>query len=89
MWDPFPTLPACVITHCVDPPALPPSYSLAEDTLEWTEVGRTKDYTCIGARYWESDHSRTTFHLPCQEDGSYLFDGNWPNCTEGEQIDLF
>ena len=48
VWDPFPSLPPCVITHCVDPPDLPPQFSLAEDTSEWTEVGQTKDYTCIG-----------------------------------------
>ena len=75
-----------MITHCVDPPDLPEDFNLAEDTSEWTEVGQTKDYTCIGTRYWETDRSQTTFHLMCQKDGSYLFDGNWPNCTEGKDI---
>ena len=83
VWDPFPILPDCIITHCVAPPELPPQYNLVEDTTAWTPVGETKDYTCDGTSYWESDRSKTTFHILCLEDGSYKFDGNWPNCTEG------
>ena len=84
MWDPYPVLPSCVITHCVSPPYLPGEYNMEEDTAEWTEVGQTKDYTCIGESYWETNRDKNTFHLLCQEDGEYLFDGNWPNCTEGK-----
>ena len=62
-------------------------------------MGETKNYTCIGkhsvllgtlhdksflgARYWESDRLKTTFHIPCLDNGLYNFDGMWPNCTEG------
>ena len=48
MWDPFPSLPKCVITHCVHPPDLPPEFNMQEDTSEWTSVGETKNYHCIG-----------------------------------------
>ena len=49
VWDPLTILPDCVITHCVDPPDLPPEFGLEEDTSNWTRVNQTKNYSCRGS----------------------------------------
>ena len=44
-WNPYPQLPECKITHCVDPFEIPSQTMLEEEvhnSIEWTKVGHWK-----------------------------------------------
>ena len=92
-WDPWPVLPPCYITDCVDPFSIPADTMLEEVTPAWTRVNTSKEYRCQGrdhdgvhTMFWESNRSLSTFSMLCQPDGHFLFEnirGNWPTCLEG------
>ena len=92
-WDPWPVLPPCYITDCVDPYSIPEDTYLEEVTTEWTRVNDSKQYRCQGMEdsglhtmFWESNRSLSTFSMFCQPDGHFLFEDlreNWPTCLEG------
>ena len=41
-WSPYPELPPCVITHCVEPFKIPEETSLEEVTTDWPEINDYK-----------------------------------------------
>ena len=49
-WEPWgPTtqpLPPCRITHCIWPPAIPPTSFMEEVNNSWTAVNTSKEYRC-------------------------------------------
>ena len=87
-WAPYPTLPPCLITHCVEPFRIPDETNLEEVTSEWTEIDTFKEYQCKGkfgdtpTMFWESDRTRSTFELFCKDDGYFTWE-EWPICLEG------
>ena len=92
VWAPYPQLPECKITHCVDPFPIPEDTFLEELTSNWTRINEHKEYQCQGkmdgihTRFWESDRSLSTFSMLCKEDGTFDFVNirdNWPTCLEG------
>ena len=93
-WDPWPVLPPCYITDCVDPFPIPDDAFLEEITSNWTRVNTSKEYRCKGmledgqhTRFWESDRSISTFSLFCKHDGTFQFENtrkNLPTCLEGK-----
>ena len=93
-WAPYHgTLPACVVTHCIEPFPIPEDSYLEQVSSTWTAVGEQKQYRCKGmesdgkhTRFWESDHTKSTFQMKCLPDGSFQFEderNNWPTCIEG------
>ena len=94
-WDKtwsLPSLPACIITHCILPFPLPPDTALEVVTNAWTEVGQEKEYLCqnmtdgVHTMFWESDRTKSEFSMTCQADGTYKFTdsrANWPTCLTG------
>ena len=88
-WAPYPTLPPCKITHCVEPFKIPEETSLEEVTSAWTEINSNKEYQCknkLGENptmFWESDRSKSTFQLFCKPDGYFTWK-EWPICLEGK-----
>ena len=95
-WSPYPELPDCKITHCVDPFDIPDHTMLEEkihNTVSWTRVGQNKTYRCQGilddgthTRFFEHDRSLSEFNMLCLPDGTFDFDNkteNWPVCLEG------
>ena len=94
-WHPWPALPPCIITHCVDPYPIPDYTHLEEVTPEWTPINTEKTYRCKGldeandlhTRFFEKDRSLSSFSMKCQPDGQYQFvneKANWPVCLEGD-----
>ena len=87
-WAPYPVLPECKITHCVEPFTIPEESFIQEVTDAWTEVKTNKEYECKGkigndhTRFWESDRTRSTFQIYCREDGYFTWE-DWPTCLEG------
>ena len=91
-WNPYPTLPPCIVTHCVEPFKIPEETYLEELTSEWTEINQEKAYQCKGkvgdthTRFWESDRTKSTFELLCNEDGYFTWQ-EWPICLEGNKLE--
>ena len=93
-WHPWPTLPSCIITHCVDPFPIPEHTELEEVTPEWTEINTNKTYRCTGmksdsvhTKFFEKDRSLSSFGMKCLPNGQYQFVNdkeNWPVCLEGD-----
>ena len=92
VWEPWASLPPCLITHCIWPPEVPTSSYKEEVTTDWTPVNTSKQYRCKGmkgdgthTRFWESDRTKSTLSIPCMANG--LFDfvdevASWPVCLE-------
>lgn len=86
-WLPYPTLPSCIITHCVKPFPIPPKTNLIELTSDWTPINDYKHYECknrinsVHTMFWETDRSKSTFKLFCKPDGMFIWE-NWPTCLE-------
>lgn len=98
-WNPYPELPECKITHCVDPFEIPPHTMLEEEihnTVMWTKVGHKKKYQCKGikedgthTRFFEHNRSLSEFEIICLPDGTFNFNNateNWPICIEGHVL---
>ena len=93
LWDPWPVLPPCYITDCVDPYPVPEDTFLEVVRTSWTPVNTSKQYRCQGmredgshTRFWESNRSRSIFDMFCKPDGFFHFENireNWPTCVEG------
>ena len=94
-WSPWPVLPPCIITHCVDPHPIPDHTELEEVTPEWTPINTDKTYRCTGmvetnnihTKFFEKDHSFSSFGMKCLQNGQYQFVNeiaNWPVCLEGD-----
>ena len=93
VWAPWPVLPPCYITDCVEPFPIPGDTLLEELTSNWTRVNTSKEYQCQGVAedgvhtmFWESNRSLSTFSMFCKPDGQFLFEDereNWPTCLEG------
>ena len=45
-WHPYPTIPPCIVTHCVEPFNIPDSTDLEELTSDWTLINTKKEYRC-------------------------------------------
>ena len=94
VWTPYPSLPPCIITHCIEPFPIPADTFLETISPEWTPIKTNKKYRCQGMKedgnhtmYWESDRSKSTFEMLCLEDGTFQFvneRGNWPTCVIGK-----
>ena len=86
-WWPYPALPPCKITHCVETFTVPPHTNLVEVTSAWTPVNTWKQYECAGkvgtryTRFWETDREKSTFEIFCAPDGYYQW-RDWPTCLE-------
>ena len=84
-WSDYPTLPECIVTHCVEPFKIPEETSLEEVTSDWTSINTYKQYRCKNqvngqpTMFWESDRSMFTFKLFCKPDGYYTWQ-EWPIC---------
>ena len=98
-WSPYPQLPKCKITHCVDPFDIPLDTMLEEETpnwYNWTLVGQTKTYRCQGMKsdgthtmFFKDDRSLSEFEMLCLPDGTFKFINetkNWPICLEGKCV---
>ena len=94
-WSPWPSLPPCIITHCVQPFPIPDITMLEEVTSEWTPINTEKVYRCKGmdkannvhTRFFEKDRSLSSFSMTCLPNGHYQFVNdldNWPVCLEGD-----
>ena len=93
-WLPYPILPKCKITHCVESFPLPNDTNLYEITADVTTINQNKEYRCANSstngnptRYWEKDRKKTTFSMLCLPNGTYAFENireNWPTCLEGK-----
>ena len=72
LWTPYVPLPACLITHCVDPYTPPEDSFLEEVTSDWTWINEDKWYQCQDqnatghTRFFESDRDQTNFSMTCQ-----------------------
>ena len=90
VWHPWTSLPPCVITHCISPPAIPADAGLRAVSSGWTSINTHKQYDCgrQWGRYtgfWSTDRSRSTFSILCKSDGNYDFVNdrdNWPTCLQ-------
>ena len=92
-WDPWPILPPCYITDCIDPFPIPADTFLEEVSATWTRVNSSKEYRCQGmgddgvhTRFFESDRTVSEFSQFCKPDGQLDFIDvrvNWPTCLEG------
>ena len=89
-WWPYPALPPCKITHCVETFTVPPHTNLVEVTTAWTPVNTWKQYECAGkvgdrhTSFWQTDRERSTFEIFCKPDGYYEW-REWPTCLEGDR----
>ena len=93
-WSPWPELPACIITHCVDPFPIPDHTELEEETPEWTPINTNKTYRCNGmksdnvhTKFFENERRLSSFNMKCLPNGLYQFVDeidNWPVCLEGK-----
>ena len=91
-WAPWPVLPPCVITHCVEPFLPPEDTFLEEKNSVWTPINLEKWYECAEksengnhTRFFESDRSITSFSMTCKEDGTFDFVNErdkWPTCLD-------
>ena len=101
-WSPWPTLPICIITHCVDPFPIPSGHELEQETHEWTPINTDKVYRCTGrvfkdgsyipTKFFKNDRSLSSFGQRCLPDGTYNFvdiKSNWPVCLEGMFNSMF
>ena len=84
-WHPYPTIPPCIVTHCVEPFKIPDYTDLEEVTSAWTPINQDKHYRCknqignVATMFWESDRSKSTFEIPCNTDGYFTW-LEWPTC---------
>ena len=84
-WSDYPTLPDCIVTHCVEPFKIPEETSLEEVTSDWTPINEYKQYRCKNqvsgqpTMFWESDRTKYTFKLICKPDGYFTWE-EWPIC---------
>ena len=84
-WSDYPTLPECIVTHCVEPFKIPEETSLEEVTSDWTPINEFKQYRCRNqvsgqpTMFWESDRLKYTFKLICKLDGYFTWE-EWPVC---------
>ena len=84
-WSPVPTMPQCIVTHCVEPFIIPDYTFLEAVTNAWTPINTNKQYRCkdqmgdVPRMFWETDRSRSTFELPCNPDGYFTW-LEWPTC---------
>ena len=89
-WSPWPVLPKCIITHCVDSFPIPEDSNLEEAKTGWVPINTLKWYQCSGkllngshTKFFESDRSKTSFSMLCLSNGSFQFVNsrqNWPTC---------
>ena len=90
VWNPWPKLPKCVITHCIDPLPMPEDSNLEELNSDWVPINEKKWYQCKGikpdgnhTKFFESDRNKSSFSMLCKPDGTYDFINireNWPTC---------
>ena len=86
-WTPYPDLPPCIVTHCVEPFKIPEETSLEEVTAADTPINTAKQYRCKDSwgsdhtprMFWESDRSQSTFEISCQDTGYFTW-REWPVC---------
>ena len=84
-WSPYLEIPACVVTHCVEPFQIPEETNLEEVTSNWTPINSKKQYRCknqldnVPRMFWETDRSKSTFELHCNPDGYFTWE-EWPIC---------
>ena len=84
---PYPDLPPCIVTHCVEPFKIPEETSLEEVTAADTPINTAKQYRCKDSwgsdhtprMFWESDRSQSTFEISCQDTGYFTW-REWPVC---------
>ena len=89
-WSPWPVLPKCIITHCVDPLSIPEDSYLEEMHTSWVAINTEKWYQCADrlengshTKFFESDRSKSSFSMTCQPNGLFKFVNlreNWPTC---------
>ena len=93
IWSPWPVLPACIISHCVDPYEIPENTSLEVSFDDWTPIRTEKEYQCSGmtesihTKFFEYDRSKSSFGMRCLDNGTFLFNNetqHWPICVEGK-----
>jgi len=90
VWSPWPILPKCIITHCVDPLPIPKDSNLEEVNSGWVAINTKKWYQCADklengshTKFFESDRSKSSFSMTCQPNGLFKFVNlreNWPTC---------
>ena len=90
-WSPFPSLPPCIVTHCVEPFNIPPETSLEEVTSADTPINTAKQYRCqnswggdhLPTMFWQSDRSQYTHQIECKDTGYFTW-VEWPICLTGK-----
>ena len=90
VWSPWPVLPKCVVTHCIEPFSIPGDTDLEELNTNWVPIQTWKWYQCKGklqngtnTKFFESDRTITSFSMLCQSNGTFKFVDlreNWPTC---------
>ena len=86
-WSPSPSLPPCIVTHCVEPFNIPPETSLEEVTSADTPINTAKQYRCqnswggnhLPTMFWQSDRSQYTHQIGCEASGYFTW-REWPIC---------
>ena len=84
-WSPYPTIPPCIVTHCVEPFTIPDETNLEELTSDPTPINTKKQYRCknqignVPTMFWESDRTKSTYDLHCYPDGYFVWQ-EWPIC---------
>ena len=90
-WSPRPSLPPCIVTHCVEPFNIPAETSLEEVTAADTPINTAKQYRCQNSwgaghaptMFWQSDRSQYTHQIDCQDTGYFTW-VEWPICLTGK-----
>ena len=90
-WSPSPSLPPCIVTHCVEPFNIPPETSLEEVTAADTPINTAKQYRCKNSwgpghsprMFWRSDRTKFTHQIDCEATGYFTW-REWPVCVTGE-----
>ena len=84
-WHPYPEIPPCIVTHCVEPFNIPDDTNLEELTSAWTPINTNKEYKCknqidnVPTMFWETDRTKSTFSILCNPDGYFIWP-DWPIC---------